>query len=60
MLKRCMGCMELYEESARVCPHCGYAEGSPTERPLHLIPGGVLHDRYIVGRALGSGGFGVT
>ena len=24
MERRCMGCMELYEETLERCPHCGY------------------------------------
>ena len=60
MYKRCLGCMEQYEGEYRVCPHCGYAAGTAAEEAIHMEPGSILHDRYIVGKVLGFGGFGVT
>lgn len=60
MSKRCLGCMELYREDLSVCPWCGYVEGTPAEEAVHMEPGTLLYDRYIVGRVLGYGGFGVT
>ena len=60
MSKRCMGCMELFEDQYEICPHCGYVVGTPAEEPIHLLPGSILQDRYIVGKVLGYGGFGVT
>ena len=60
MSKRCMGCMEYYGDEFEVCPHCGYAENTPPEEAVHMEPGTLLHDRYIVGKVLGFGGFGVT
>lgn len=60
MSKRCMGCMEFYGDEFNICPHCGYVEGTPAEEAIHMEPGTLLHDRYIVGKVLGFGGFGVT
>ena len=60
MTKVCMGCMEKMDSELLVCPHCEYEEGTPVEEALHMEPGTVLRDRYIVGRVLGFGGFGVT
>ncbi len=60
MSKRCMGCMELFGEDFEVCPHCGYIEGTPADEAIHMEPGTLLYDRYIVGKVLGFGGFGVT
>lgn len=60
MEKLCMGCMELYADTSNVCPHCGYMEGTAPKEAYHLIPGTVLDGKYIVGRAIGYGGFGVT
>ncbi len=60
MNKRCMGCMNEYSEEFEICPYCGFIENSEPESPLHMEPGTYLADRYIVGRVVGYGGFGVT
>lgn len=60
MEKRCMGCMELYEEAQKTCPHCGYEEGTPAREAYHIVPGSMLSERYVIGRVLGFGGFGIT
>lgn len=60
MSKRCMGCMELFGNEFEICPHCGYIEGTKAEEAIHMEPGTLLHDRYIIGKVLGFGGFGVT
>ncbi len=55
----CMGCMEEIDESNSVCPHCGFEQTN--QNPTGLLPiGTVLQGRYIVGRSIGNGGFGVT
>ena len=60
MSKRCLGCMELFGDEFNICPHCGFIEGTVSEEPIHMNPGTILHDRYIIGKVLGFGGFGVT
>ena len=52
--------MEEKEDSLAVCPRCGYAEGTPPKESYHMKPGFVLHGKYIIGRVLGYGGFGIT
>ena len=45
----------------RSCPYCGWDGREQEEKyPLALQPGAILNGRYIVGRVLGQGGFGVT
>lgn len=60
MSKRCLGCMELFGDEFELCPHCGYVVGTAAEEAIHMEPGTILHDRYIIGKVLGYGGFGVT
>lgn len=60
MSKRCMGCMELYADELDLCPKCGYIEGTPAEEAVHMVPGSLLHNQYIIGKVLGYGSFGVT
>ncbi|MDE7231292.1 MAG: protein kinase [Oscillospiraceae bacterium] len=52
----CENCFE--EITTPVCLHCGYKAGM--NDPTMLAPGSVLLGKYIVGRIMGKGGFGVT
>ena len=56
----CCNCFrEKAEEGA--CPHCGYDPAESEKKyPLALKPGSILNGRYITGRVLGQGGFGIT
>ena len=60
MEKRCLGCMKKFPENLSICPYCGYVVGTKAEEPIHMDPGTLLYDRYIIGKVLGYGGFGVT
>jgi len=42
------------------CPHCGF-DMSREAQPAFALPWNtILHGRYIIGRVLGQGGFGIT
>lgn len=56
----CLGCMAEKQSGEQTCPACGYVEGTAAPSPLFLKPGTVLKGRYLVGRVLGCGGFGIT
>ncbi len=60
MNRLCMGCMKEYDDQLAACPHCGYAFNTPAKQSYHIPPGSILRDRYIVGKVLGAGGFGIT
>lgn len=55
----CMGCMEE-KGSIEKCPHCQWEEGTEASSHMHLPPGTILNGKYVLGRALGQGGFGIT
>ena len=42
MSKRCMGCMEEYDDELEVCPYCGYVEGTKAKVPYHIQPAAIL------------------
>lgn len=54
----CFKCMRPLPADG-LCPHCGQTGAS--EPPEHALrPGTLLHERYLLGRVLGQGGFGIT
>jgi beta-lactam-binding protein with PASTA domain len=52
--------MEVLEKEGDFCAKCGYDQRSKAKETYYLEPGVLLHGRYLVGKALGSGGFGIT
>ena len=59
-MQRCFGCMKEFGKEYDICPHCGYAVNTLPVTKSHLAPGVVLGQRYILGKVLGCGGFGIT
>ncbi|KAB2927693.1 MAG: protein kinase [Candidatus Contendobacter sp.] len=55
----CMGCM-TDKGTATACPRCGFVEPDQPASPAHLPLRTLLQARYVVGRVLGEGGFGIT
>ena len=57
----CYNCFQERETPEGACPYCGFDLAENREKyPVALPAGTVLNGRYIVGRVLGQGGFGVT
>ena len=57
----CYNCFSQRENPEGPCPYCGFDLGENAKKfPVALRAGTVLNDRYIVGRVLGQGGFGIT
>ena len=55
----CYGCFREKPDAASVCPHCGCSAAEAQPFPA-LPPGTILRGRYLTGRVLGMGGFGIT
>ncbi|MEE0957950.1 MAG: serine/threonine-protein kinase [Ruminococcus sp.] len=58
MSKLCYNCMKPLDENG-ACPYCRCPEQG-ARAPYHLAPGTLIDGRYIIGRSLGEGGFGIT
>lgn len=61
-MSRCQKCFKEYDDriAAGICPFCGYQEGDQQDDPRYLQIGTVLQGRYVIGGAIGAGGFGIT
>lgn len=59
--RKCPNCFSDYNGTSPCCPFCGYDYASQDgQYPLALAPERILAGRYILGRVLGQGGFGIT
>lgn len=57
----CYNCFHEKVDAQADCPNCGYnVEQDKNKYPLALPHGTILNGRYILGRVLGQGGFGIT
>ena len=57
-LNKCLGCMEDF--LGYPCPKCGYDLSAESRNEYILPPQTILAGKYLVGRVLGQGGFGIT
>ena len=57
--KICVGCMED-DSGDPLCPKCGRPFDLEPKNSLQMKPRTLLRDQYLIGRALGHGGFGIT
>ncbi len=56
----CPGCMRERNNMAGKCPYCGYLAAEKPDNPKCLPVNTILAGKYLVGRVLGQGGFGIT
>lgn len=59
-MTRCMGCMAELPDTEEVCGVCGYRKGTGVKEAYYLLPGKIVGKKYMAGKVLGYGGFGVT
>ncbi|MDO5574486.1 MAG: protein kinase [bacterium] len=58
--KLCPGCMTELKDGIKYCPHCGYDIYHIEVSPRCLPPYTILAGKYLIGKVLGEGGFGIT
>ena len=56
----CPGCMAVLDEPDLPCPLCGFDKATYTSSPRSLRPFTKLNGKYLVGKVIGEGGFGIT
>ena len=58
----CLGCMKEKPIATEVCPRCGFSliQYRQTASRQALPAETILHGRYLLGRVLGQGGYGIT
>ena len=57
---RCPNCMQALPAGDDVCPYCGFDVAGYEEKSTCLKPFTVLQNKYMLGRVIGIGGFGIT
>ena len=56
----CFNCMHEKPAEGGTCPYCGFRNEDYVPSENELVPMTPLNGKYIIGRALGAGGFGRT
>ena len=55
----CIACMKPLKHLQR-CDECGFQQESYQTIPKYLFPGTILRERYVLGKVIGEGSFGIT
>ncbi len=58
--KLCLNCMEEKPNAYGRCPHCGFDNANYVSRKNQLPPYTVLNRKYVIGRVIDAGGFGIV
>ena len=56
----CINCMKERQDPDGVCEHCGFDERKYDLPQHHMKPFTILAGKYLIGKAIGEGGFGIT
>ncbi len=59
----CLGCFRENRSASKICPFCGFdmdAYNQKAAERMCLPAGAILQGKYLIGRTLGAGGFGIT
>ena len=59
-MKPCYGCFSQLNDNVDICPFCGFSYSRYSVVKWTLRPGPILNNKYLLGKRLGEGGFGIT
>lgn len=59
-MKRCFGCFGELNSGIGICPYCGFNANEYSNLKWILQPGTIINGKYMIGKRLGEGGFGIT
>lgn len=57
---RCYNCMSITADATSACPSCGWTQENEPDSTLYLPMGYLLNNRYLIGKVIGVGGFGIV
>ena len=58
--KLCLGCMKVKARGETQCPYCGF-DAQKYEKNTRWLPlQHILDGKYLLGKVIGEGGFGIT
>ena len=58
--KLCLGCMKIKTRGEKQCPYCGF-DAQKYEKNSRWLPlQHILNGKYLLGKVIGEGGFGIT
>jgi len=57
---RCYNCMSITADADLACPSCGWTPENEPDSTLYLPMGYLLNNRYLIGKVIGVGGFGIV
>lgn len=58
--KYCYSCFKELKENDNYCPFCGCSTQPVSKNERILLSGTILNGKYLLGQAIGEGGFGIT
>lgn len=58
--KLCLGCMNEWGNPKKPCPVCGFVAADYEKPPRWLPLKNILNGKYMIGKVIGEGGFGIT
>lgn len=59
-MRICYECFKTFDREEEKCPFCGFDSKEYKEEVYYLKPGSKINDRYIIGKVIGFGGFGIV